>query len=218
MNFSNQEEGTFESQSDSGGTGDESSGGAGDESSSTCSDWEASETTSESRGAISESETESSYSNNVLSSTYSSASSDSSESSLGSSQSSSGEVVAQGGLSQTAWEMCCSPSSTLTTMVRRYGLQAQRLTLPQFDFSMPRSGAKAAELLEAKRPTWVWVSTPCTAWSPFQNMRKNKSSKSSKKALRAKRRYSSKIVRNTLRSCRKTVLAGTTSGSPVIYV
>ncbi|CAE8610442.1 unnamed protein product [Polarella glacialis] len=70
-------------------------------------------------------------------------------------------------------EVCCSPHSRLSNTVREGGREACRLTLETgFDFLRRGAVRNTTRLARLKKPIRCWVSVPCKAFSPFQNMRR----------------------------------------------
>ncbi len=135
--------------------------------------------------------------------TLSSQSSECSTSSSGSSESEDQEEA-----SHEAWELCCSQRSMLTRMAAQTGLRCRRFTLPDFDLSLAETSDQLVGLVHQKPPKWLWISTPCTAYSPCQNMRKKKNTRKSRRVLARKRLYSDKIVHNALRPAKAVVRKG----------
>ena len=103
------------------------------------------------------------------------------------------------------WECCCAPDSRLTAAGLATGLCGRRLTLPRCDFSMKSSVAPILTEAAACPPDWLWISIPCTAYSPFQNIRRGRSSRRSILKLQKKRCYTDLMARNCFRVAKRVV-------------
>ena len=100
------------------------------------------------------------------------------------------------------WEICCHPRSRLTRCCRLAGLVCRRLTLETgYDFALAKASSKALQLAERKKSKIFWISVPCKAYSPLQNMRKYGNTAKSRKVLARKQADTDKIVENTLSPC-----------------
>ena len=107
------------------------------------------------------------------------------------------------------WEICCHPRSRLTRCCRLAGLVCRRLTLETgYDFALAKASSKALQLAERKKSKIFWISVPCKAYSPLQNMRKYGNTAKSRKVLARKQADTDKIVENTLSPCKPAVLEG----------
>ena len=107
------------------------------------------------------------------------------------------------------WEICCHPRSRLTRCCRSAGLVCRRLTLETgYDFVLAKASTKALGLAERKKPKIFWISVPCKAYSPLQNMRKYGNTAKSRKILARKQADTDKIVENTLSPCKPALLEG----------
>lgn len=160
---------------------------------------------SDNEGCSSESESGSYTSSDGSSSTKSSCRSSPSSSSMSvSSSADAGHGVVDKKGQQQIWEICCDRRSTLTEVCLAAGLDARRITLSTgYDLATEKSRRKAARLAETARPRCYWISTPCTAYSPFQNLRKNKNKKQSQRRLRAKKTF--RPDRSQLLGCNQTI-------------
>ena len=61
------------------------------------------------------------------------------------------------------WEICCSPTSNLSTEIIRNGLKAKRWTIEDgFDIERPECVREAVSALKTDCPTTIWTSLRCT--------------------------------------------------------
>ena len=69
------------------------------------------------------------------------------------------------------WELCCSPSSTLSGEAIRNGLKARRWTFEEgFDIEKPECVQEAISALKTDVPSKIWASLRCTPWTSNQDM------------------------------------------------
>ena len=114
------------------------------------------------------------------------------------------------GAEEFLWELCCHPNSNLTRCCQRSGKVCRRLTLETgFDFTTAKAKARASVLASQKQPRKFWVSCPCTAYSPCQNLRRWKT-RASNRRLQRKQAKTDKIVENCLATCKPSLAAAHT--------
>ena len=101
------------------------------------------------------------------------------------------------GRGRLVWELCCSPSSSVTDCAEALGFQAERLTLETgWDFSKHEDGARAVKQAKSRDVKKVWLSLPCTPWSSIQNL--NKRTQEQRWRLRQKKRIGIQMASITL--------------------
>ena len=106
------------------------------------------------------------------------------------------------------WELCCHPQSGLTQCCVEAGLRCRRLTLEtRFDFAKAAVAAKAVGLAERRPPLKIWMSPPCTFYSPLQNLRRAKTRRRMKR-LKQQRAETDLIVSHCAEVAKPVVLAG----------
>ena len=94
------------------------------------------------------------------------------------------------------WEICCSPSSTITQAAKARGLKAKRLTLETgHDFMLWETVLSVRQRMKKRLPRRVWASIPCTKWSAIQNLNQKPSQRA---ALKRARKESRVLLRNVL--------------------
>lgn len=103
------------------------------------------------------------------------------------------------------WECCCSQTSRLTAAGLACGLRGKRLTLPECDFTVEECVQEALGEAAADPPDFLWISIPCTAYSPFQNLRRGRSSRKSVLSLQRKRAHTNRMARNCFRVAKRVV-------------
>ena len=68
-------------------------------------------------------------------------------------------------------ELCCEENSILTETVKKLGGNAERAGLFNgCDLLKADGRAKIKKIIEERRPRWIWISFPCGATSPIQNL------------------------------------------------
>jgi len=66
------------------------------------------------------------------------------------------------------WEVCCSPTSSLTSACVKEQLKCQRINLANcFDLDKASTYEAISTLYWQKRPNGIWTSMRCTVWCPW---------------------------------------------------
>ena len=105
------------------------------------------------------------------------------------------------------WEICCSPTSTLTSEVLRNNLKAKRWTLESgFDLEKPDCVSNALEAVQCERPSKLWAALKCTPWTSIQNL--NQKTPQQVSNLRRMRLRSRKQVRHVIQIFKAALQAG----------
>ncbi len=105
------------------------------------------------------------------------------------------------------WEICCSPSSTLTAEVHKNNLRAKRWTLENgFDLEKPDCVSSALEAVQCERPSKLWAALKCTPWTSIQNL--NQKTPQQVSNLRRMRLRSRKQVRHVIQIFKTALQAG----------
>ena len=96
------------------------------------------------------------------------------------------------------WEICCSPTSTLSEEVKKQGFKATRLNWESgFDLGNAQKVEQAIQSIPVSKPTRMWGSPKCTAVSSIQNI--NQRTEEQRKDLLRKRMRTRREVRHLIR-------------------
>ena len=92
------------------------------------------------------------------------------------------------------WEVACAPHSWLSEAAEQHHLRPRRINLANgYDLYRPETWVELGRLRRKHRPKRIWLSLPCTKWSPFTSL--NFQTPEEKVALETARRRERRLLR-----------------------
>ena len=92
------------------------------------------------------------------------------------------------------WEVACAPHSWLSEAAEQHHLRPRRINLANgYDLYRPETWVELGRLRLKHRPKRIWLSLPCTKWSPFTSL--NFQTPEEKIALETARRRERRLLR-----------------------